>query len=392
MFRWFASKFIKHWDETDRPEVRMACGQMASALSIGSNVLLCALKLATGLAAGSVAVVADGVNNLSDAASNIISLIGFRLGSRPADAEHPYGHGRYEYLAGLMVAVLILAAGLELLKSSVERVLHPAAPEFSWAMAAALAASILVKLWMMAFNLQAGRQIASRTLTATAMDSRNDAIATSVVLLGMAAAHFTGADLDGWLGLGVAAFVLHSGFTLVRDTLDPLIGRKPEPEVIDAIRERILACPGVLSTHDLMLHDYGPGQRFASAHVEMAEEDGLTACHAALVALSREFLEKDGLHIVFQLDPVSKADTEENRLRTHVSRRAKLIDQRVTVHDLSLTRAGESVTVRFDCYIPADVEIPEPELRRVLENIVREQYQAADCAITIDRDYMAPPH
>ena len=267
MFRWFASRFIKNWDETDKPQVRMAYGQMASVLSIGSNVLLCALKMATGLAAGSVAVVADGVNNLSDAASNIISLIGFRLGSRPADAEHPYGHGRYEYLAGLMVAVLILAAGLELLKSGAERVLHPAAPEVSWTMAAALAASILVKLWMMAFNLEAGRRIGSKTLTATAMDSRNDAVATSVVLLGMAAARFTGADLDGWLGLGVAVFVLYSGFTLVRDTLDPLIGRKPEPEVIDAIRERILACPGVLSTHDLMLHDYGPGQRFAAHRV-----------------------------------------------------------------------------------------------------------------------------
>lgn len=392
MFRWFAAKFIRDWDKTERPEVRMAYGQMASVLSIGSNVVLCALKLAAGLAAGSVAVVADGVNNLSDAASNIIGFLGFRLGARPADAEHPYGHGRYEYLAGLMVAVLILVAGVELLKSSVERVLHPAAPEFSWAMAAALAASILVKLWMMAFNLEAGRQIGSKTLAATAMDSRNDAIATSVVLVGMAVARFTGLDLDGWLGVGVAVFVLYSGFALVRDTIDPLVGRKPERQVVDGIRERIMACPGVLSTHDLMLHDYGPGRQFASAHVEMAEEEGLAACHAALVALSREFLEKDGLHIVFQLDPVSGADTEENRLRRHLTERAALIDERLTVHDLSLAREGEGLWVRFDCYIPADIAIPEPELRRMLERMVHEVYPGAACRITIDRDYMAPPH
>ena len=392
MFRWFAARFIRDWDKTERPEVRMAYGQVASTLSIGSNVILCAVKLAAGLAAGSVAVVADGVNNLSDAASNIIGFLGFRLGARPADAEHPYGHGRYEYLAGLMVAVLILAAGLELLKSSAERVLHPAPPEFSWAMAAALTASVLVKLWMMAFNLEAGRRIDSRTLHATAMDSRNDAIATTVVLLGMAAAHLTGLDLDGWLGVGVALFVMYSGFGLIRDTLDPLIGRKPAPEVIEAIRERIMACPGVLSTHDLMLHDYGPGQRFASAHVEMAAEEGLVACHAALAALSEEFLEKEGLHIVFQLDPVTRADTEENRLREHLTARMGIIDPRLTVHDLRLDRAGERLRVLFDCYIPADVAIPEPELRRMLENMVGEVYPAADCHITIDRDYMAPPH
>lgn len=392
MFRWFAAKFIRDWDRTERPEVRMAYGQMASALSICSNIVLCALKLAAGLAAGSVAVVADGVNNLSDAASNIISFIGFRLGARPADAEHPYGHGRYEYLAGLMVAVLIMAAGLELLKSSVERVLHPAVPEFSWAMAAALTASILVKLWMMAFNLEAGRRIGSKTLSATAADSRNDAIATTVVLLGMAAARFTGLALDGWLGVGVAVFVLYSGFVLVRDTVDPLVGRKPEQKVIDGIRERIMACPGVLSTHDLMLHDYGPGQQFASAHVEMAEEDGLTACHAALVALSREFLEKDGLHIVFQLDPVSGADTEENRLRRYLAKQAQIIDERITVHDLSLAREGDGLWVRFDCYIPADVAIPETDLRRMLEHIVHEVYPGAACRVTIDRSYMAPPH
>ena len=392
MLRWLAAKYIRNWDRTERPEVRMAYGRMASALTIASNAVLFVIKLLVGLAAGSVAVVADGVNNLSDAASNVISLLGFRLAARPADEEHPYGHGRYEYLAGLTVAALVLAAGFELLKNSVERVLHPAAPEFSWVMAAALAGSILVKLWMMVFNLDAGRRICSETLFATAADSRNDAIATGIVLAGMIVARCTGLDLDGWLGVGVAAFVLYSGVSLVRETMDPLLGRKPDPEVVEAIRARIMACPGVVDTHDLMLHDYGPGQRFASAHVEMSAEDDIMVLHRALVALSQEFLEKDGLHIVFQLDPISREDTEENRLRRHMEERAAIIGRGVTIHDLCLTHENGREGVWFDCYVPGDIEISEKELKRMLENMVRESYPDADVRITVDRDYMAPPH
>ncbi len=390
MLQWLASKCIKDWDRTEEPRVRLAWGRMVSLLAVGANGALFAAKLLAGLAAGSVAVVADGVNNLADAASNIVSLLGFRLAARPADEEHPYGHGRYEYLAGLTVAVLILAAGLELMHTSVQRARAPQTPVFSWLMAAVLAGSVAVKLWMMAFNRDAGRRIRSETLIATAADSRNDVVATAVVLAGMLLGRATGRDLDGWLGMGVAAFVLYSGFSLVRDTLDPLLGKKPEPEVIDAIRSRILACPGVLGTHDLMLHDYGPGRRFASAHVEMAAEDDIMVLHQALVALAREFLEQDGLHIVFQLDPISQADTEENRLRRHLTERLGLIDRRAAVHDVRLER-GQGVEAVFDCYVPADVRIPEEELRRMLENMVRELYPGAGCRITVDRDYMAPP-
>ena len=390
MFRFLASRFIKDWDKTDRPQVRVAYGQMASILAIVSNAALFLFKLLTGLAAGSVAIVADGVNNLSDAASNIITLLGFRLAARPADAEHPYGHGRYEYLAGLTVAVLILAAGLELLKSGVERILHPQTPVFSWAMAGVLAGSILVKLWMMAFNADAGKRIASGTLAATAADSRNDAIATGVVLLGMGISRLTGLDLDGWLGVGVALFVLWSGYGLVRGTLDPLLGRMPAPEVIEAIRARIMTCPGVLDTHDLLLHDYGPGRRYASAHVVVSADEDIMALHRSLIALADGFLEKDGLHILFQLDPVAQGDTPENRLQTCVMGRIAPLDRRFTIHDMDVSQEGSRTRVRFDCFAPPDTDIPEAALRRVLEDAVREQYPEAEVAITIDRDYMAP--
>ncbi len=390
MFRWFAKRFIKNYEDVSAPGVRVAYGVAASLLAVGANCLLFTTKLITGLAAGSVAIVADGVNNLSDAASNIVSLFGFRMSSRPADEEHPYGHGRYEYLAGLMVAVLILVAGVELLRNGIDRVLSPESSNLTLVMMAALAASILVKLWMMVMNSEAAAAIDSETLRATAADSRNDAIATGVVLLGSLVGRFTHVDLDGWLGIGVAVFVLVSGYKLVRETLDTLLGKRPEPQVIDSIRRKIESCPAVLGTHDLMLHDYGPGRRFASAHVEVAAEGDIMAQSAALKELSRDFLASEGLHIIFQIDPITSRDTMENRLRRNITERVSVIDPRVAIHDLTITEEG-GVKVRFDAYVPQDVEISERELRHILENAVREEYPGAECEVTVDRDYMAPP-
>lgn len=392
MYRFLSAKLIKDHEMTNRPEVRLKYGQLAGVMAVALNVLLFITKLLTGFAAGSVAIVADGLNNLSDASTNIISLFGFRLASRPADAEHPYGHGRYEYLAGLMVAVLIMVAGVELMKSGVERIFHPADTTPSLLMAAVLIISILIKLWMMSFNRYAGRLIKSKALMATAADSRNDVIATSVVLVGTAVSYFSKLDLDGWLAVGVSAFVLLSGFGLVRDTLSPLIGRKPEKELIDSIRERIMSCPGVIGTHDLMLHDYGPSRLYASAHVEISADSDLMAQHRALEALSRELLENDGLHMVFQLDPISKADTEENRLREYMAERMGVIDPRLNIHDPHISRREDRVLVEFDCYAPEDIDIPEIELKKILGNIVHGLYPDAEVEITLDRDYMAPPH
>lgn len=391
MFRYLAAKFIKDSEHVERAGVRLAYGRLVSVVAVAANGLLFLAKALVGLAAGSVAVLADGVNNLSDAASNVVSLLGFWLAARPADADHPYGHGRYEYLAGLTVAVLILAAGVELGRSSVLQLLQPQEPAFSWLMAAVLAGSMAVKLWMMAFQRKVGRRIGSKTLEAAAADSRNDVIATGVVLAGMAVGRLTGLDLDGWLGIAVAAFVLFSGFSLVRQTLDPLLGRMPDPEEIESIRRRILACPGVLGTHDLMLHDYGPGRRFASAHVEMAAEADPAEWHQTLDALARRFLEEDGLHILFQYDPISQADTAENRLRDHLAGRLGVVDRRSAVHDVYLEQDGDGVRVRFDWYVPAEVDIPERELLRMAEDVVRELYPDGTCRVTLDRGYMAPP-
>ena len=368
---------------------RLALGRRAGALGMACNLALFACKLLLGLASGSVAVVADGINNLTDAASNAVTLLGFHLAARPADAEHPYGHGRYEYLAGLTVAVLVLVAGVELLREGARELARPTAVEFSWVMAAALALSAVVKLGMMAFYRRAGRKIGSEALLVSATDSLGDAATTGAVLAGMLVSWRWGVALDGALTVAVAAFVLYNGCRTVRQTLDLLLGKKPSPEEIDHIRERILACPGVLGTHDLLVHDYGPGRRFASVHVEMAAEGDPMVRRTVLEALAKDFLEDDGLRILFQYDPIDQADTAENRLREHLARRATVIDPRLTVHDLRLRRVDGTMRVRFDCFVPADVTVPEREILRMLENIVREIYPDAACAVTLDRDYVA---
>jgi cation diffusion facilitator family transporter len=314
------------------------------------------------------------------------------MASRPADAEHPYGHGRYEYLSGLMVALLIMVVGFELLKSGISKIMHPEPVAFSWVMAGALVFSILVKLWMLVFNRRMGKTIHSETLMATAADSRNDVIATSAVLLAMGAGQLWGIAVDGWMGVAVAVFVLISGFNIVKDTLDPLLGKMPEPELVDYIRNKILSYPGVLGTHDLMVHDYGPGRQFASVHVEMAAEGDPIASHEVIDTIERDFMAQDGLHMLVHYDPIPMGDSVLSSLRTELSRGVKFIDERITIHDLHIAPGSEKPLVSFDCEVPADVGIPEKEIRRMLCNLVATEYPGSDCDITIDRNYAALPH
>ena len=271
--------FIKRPDDVKDAAVRTAYGNLASLVGMACNILLCIGKLLAGTLFGSIAIMADALNNLSDASSNVVSLIGFRLAAKAPDAEHPYGHARYEYLAGLVVSVTILAIGLSLLKESALKVLHPTPVVFSWLSIGVLAASILVKLWLSGFNRTVGKKINSETLMATAADSRNDVLTTGAVLLSTILCSLTGYGImDGIMGVGVAAFILWSGWGLVMDTLSPLLGESPSPELVEHIERTVMSYPGVLGMHDLMVHDYGPGHQFASLHVEFpAETDPLTA-------------------------------------------------------------------------------------------------------------------
>lgn len=382
-------RFIENADDTANPAVRNAYGTLASTVGIVCNVLLCVGKGAIGLFAGSVSIVADAVNNLSDASSNVVSLLGFHMAGRPADREHPYGHGRYEYLAGMVVAVLVLVIGVELVRSSVEKLIDPSPTEFSPAVAIVLVASMLVKAWMMLFNRTLGRRIGSVTLEATAMDSRNDVITTGAVLAAAVVSALTGVDLDGWAGLAVGCFILWSGFGLMRETIDPLLGRTPSDELVRHIHDTIMGYPGVLGTHDLMVHDYGPGRQFASAHVEMAAEANPLDSHDTLDNIEREFLERDGMHVVLHYDPIVTDDPQVCDLRNWIAQQVKVIDPELTIHDLRCVPGPTHTNVIFDCVRPHGLAMSDDELRGTISGLVKSRHPGYDCIITVDRSYVS---
>jgi cation diffusion facilitator family transporter len=392
MFNFLIRKWVKNPEDTASPAVRTAYGKLSGAVGIALNFLLFAGKVVVGLLSGSVSVAADAINNLSDASSSVISLLGFKLAEKPADEEHPYGHGRYEYLAGLTVAFLIMVIGVELARASFEKILHPSPAEFSWLTIAVLAASMLVKAWMMVFNRRVGKRIDSETLLAAACDSRNDVITSFAVAAAALVSHFAAFDLDGWMGFAVAVFILYSSFGLVRDTLDPLLGRAPDAEFVAHIHKKILSYPGVLGTHDLMVHDYGPGRLFASAHVEMAAEEEVCKSHDVIDNIERDFLEHEGLHIVLHFDPILTADSKVQDLRAWLSEEVKILDPVLSVHDLRLVTGPTHSNLIFDVAAPHSFPLSDAELRAAIGALVKKSYPTYLCVITVDRNYAALAH
>ena len=383
--------FVKNSRDTADPAVRTAYGNLASWVGIFCNLLLCAGKFLAGTLSGSISIAADAVNNLSDASSSVVSLIGFKLGARPADDEHPYGHARFEYLAGLAVAVMVLVIGLELLKSSVEKILNPAPVTFSWVAMAVLAASIAVKLWMALFNRALGKRINSGSLIATAADSRNDVLTTSAVLAASLISHFAKVELDGWMGVGVALFILYSGVGLVRDTIDPLLGLAPDPELVQYIHDKIMSYPGVLGTHDLMVHDYGPGRQFASVHVELAAEDDVMASHELIDDIERDFLKNDRLPVIIHFDPIVTSDAQVGDMRRWLAEAVKTIDPSLTIHDLRMVPGVSHTNLIFDCVTPPGFTISSGRLKEAIGRLVSEKDPGYRCVITVESNFAAVP-
>lgn len=352
--------------DTQTPS-RSRLGALSGWVGIGANVLLFALKLGASLISGSVAIAADAWNNLSDATGSIVTLLGFRLADKPADEHHPYGHARYEYLSALAVSALILAIGLELGKSGLEKIFNPTPVKFTWLTAAILAASIGIKLGLFLFNRHMGRKIGSGTLEAAALDSRNDCLATMAVLLGGILGEVFPVPLDGWLGLGVAVFVLVSGWRSARETISPLLGERTDPVLRKTLADYIGAQPGVLGWHDLMVHDYGPGSRFASIHVEMDRNMDPLDCHERIDAMERHCLEALRVHMVIHYDPVITDDPELNRLRELVASLLKLRSPRISIHDFRIVSTENQVKLVFDAVIPQELRGCEEEIRSALE-------------------------
>ena len=367
------------------PKTRAAAGRLSGVAGILCNTLLFAGKILIGTLSGSVSITADAMNNLSDAGSAVVTLIGFRLAEKPADEDHPYGHARFEYLSGLAVAAMILIIGFELAKTSVEKILNPTAVALSAPMVAVLVGSILVKLWLSLLNTRLGKHIDSSALMATAADSRNDCISTGAVLLAAVLEYFTRWKLDGFMGLAVALFILYSGVQLAKETISPLLGESASPELTRDILQLIGQEPAVLGYHDLMVHDYGPGQRFGSLHVEMDQKLDPLYCHELIDNLERSCLQDLGVHLVIHYDPVVIGDPEMDEIRGLLTQTLTDFDARLTLHDFRMVKSGH-INLIFDIAIPHDLCGQEKTIRKALENALAENRQGTYyLVITFDK-------
>ena len=372
MTQFLLKTFVKNPTRTADPNVRAAIGKLSGVVGICANVLLFLGKIAVGTLTVSMSVTAEALNNLSDASSSIVTLLGFKLAQMPADENHPYGHARFEYLSGLAVAVMIMLIGFELARSSVEKILNPTPVEFSLVSVLVLVGSIGVKLWLSRFNRQLGDAISSSALLATAADSRNDCVATSAVLLSGAMEHFFHLRIDGFVGLAVALFILWSGWNLAKDTISPLLGEAASPELRSLIVDYISGQSHVLGYHDLMVHDYGPGQRFASIHVEMDMQQDPLFCHELIDDMERECLRSHSIHLVIHYDPVDTHDPELNARREQVASILKGYDPRLTIHDFRMVRGYSLTNLVFDVALPPDLRGREETLKQLVEETLNE--------------------
>ncbi len=382
--------FVKDYQNTDQPRVRTAYGKLAGMVGIVCNLILFGLKILIGTVSGSVSITADAVNNFSDASSSIISLLGFKLAEMPADKNHPYGHGRFEYLSAMMVAVLVLVIGVELFQSSVDKILHPQAVVFSVPLVIVLVFSIAVKLWMMLFNHKVGKKINSQSLLASAADSRNDVISTFAVLTASVVSEVTNLQLDGWIGLAVAVFILISGIGLVKETINPMLGSAPDEAEIKWIHDKLLTYPKILGMHDLIIHDYGPCRKFASVHLELAAEDDVFESHEIIDQIEQDFL-REGLNLIAHYDPILTKDSEVLDIRRQVDVSVKSIDQRLSIHDLRVVCGKYRTNLVFDCVSPYEVKIEPENLKAMIGEKVKQINPSYSCIITIDNSFAPIP-
>ena len=370
--------------EIDTPDGRAKAGSLAGAVGIVCNLLLFLGKVIAGTLAGSVAIAADGWNNLSDAAASIVTLLGFRFSRKPADAHHPFGHARAEYLSGLCVAVLILFIGTELARGSVDKILEPKPVEFTAVTFGVLAASIAVKLWMSLFVGKLSRLIDSKALAATSVDSRNDVIATSAVLLSCLVGHFFRLRIDGWTGLAVAVFILRSGYVIARETVSILLGEQADRELVERLQSLVLRHEGILGIHDLLIHDYGPGRCFASAHVELSAEEDPLVCHEIIDHLECDALEELNVRLVIHFDPVAVNDAEWERLHSVVEQIVAEIDPQLSVHSFRLVRTQSVPRLVFDVSIPYGMTGQEPQLRDRITDALEQRGERCRTVVRFD--------
>ncbi len=388
MIHLLARWFIREPGEGDPARVRTAYGVLASCVGIVLNVMLCALKLFAGTAAGSVAIRADAMNNLSDAGSSVVTLLGFRLSEQKPDPGHPFGHGRIEYISGLVVAFLIIHMSLDLLHESIDKLRNPELVTFSWVTAAILAVSVLTKLYMFAYNRSIGKRLGSSAMEAAAQDSISDTAATAVVLVSGIVGRLTGLNIDAWCGIAVALFILYSGIMAARDTVSPLLGQPPEAELVEQIRRIVLGHGEIQGLHDLIVHDYGPGRRMISLHAEVPEHADLRATHEVIDTVEQELREQLGCEAVVHMDPIVTDDAETAQAFMTVARIVTAEDERLSLHDFRMVKGPTRSNLIFDMVVPYGFHMKDEELVKEICDRVRSCNPSWNAVINIDKSYV----
>lgn len=382
---------IKHFtvksENVRSTEVRESYGKLAGVVGIITNSILCAIKIIAGWISGSVAITADGINNLADASSSVITLVGFKVASMKSDEDHPYGHARLEYITGMIVSALIIVIGVRLLLSSYEKIQNPEPVDFSLLIIVILVISIAVKIWQAVFNITLGKKINSATLKATGTDSRNDVIATAVVLISLLIGHYSGYNVDGYMGLLVALFIIYSGIMLIKETSSPLLGQAPDPHLVKEIEDLVTNNQGVMGIHDLVVHDYGPGRIFASIHIEVDAMVDVLVSHDLIDNIENMVMEKLHIELVGHMDPI---DTSNPMLKILMDRLRELtepLESVLDVHDLRIVKGDTHTNVIFDLVLSMNSKLTKKEIHDMLETELKKIDPKYEIVITFDTDY-----
>lgn len=379
--------FIKDSGNIKDKAVRRRYGNLGGAVGIVCNLLLFALKLIAGIVSGSIAVTADAFNNLSDMGSSVVTLLGFKIAAKSPDKDHPFGHGRMEYMSGFIVSVVIIIVGFELLSTSVGKIFNPEEISINMLTVTILVISVLVKLWMGIFNNKLGSIINSAALKATARDSINDVIATSAVLLTSLINLVFEINLDGYVGVLVALFIMYGGYSAAKEMLSPLLGTQPDPEMVSDIKNAVLQNEAFIGMHDLIIHDYGPGRCFASLHVEVPDTVDIVSCHEKIDACEKDVFEKLGVDLVIHMDPIATESSLRNSINSMLKEVISSIDENLQYHDLRVVDGEKRVNIIFDIVKPYDMKLTDKELTETVQNKMSEINPAFCCVINVDREY-----
>jgi len=380
--------FIGKNFNTKDSKIRTKFGFLSGVTGCICNLILFTAKIIIGTVSGSISITADAINNLSDMGSSAVSLFGFKMSSRPADEEHPFGHGRYEYISALVVALIIMTVGLELIKSSIDKIINPTEVSVSFQLVIVLVISILVKLWMFLFNRKLGKTISSQVLTATASDSINDCISTGAVLVASIIGNLINFSLDGYMGIAVAIFIMISGIGIIKESLGPILGEAPDKEMVTSLCTKVLSYDGIIGIHDLVIHNYGPSKWMASLHAEVPSDVNVMRSHDLIDIIERDVKFEMGIELVIHMDPIVIKDDNVNETRRRLSALVKGINENLSIHDFRMVKGPFHTNLIFDVLVPYNCKLTEDETKEIIQERVNDEFEGTYyTVINIDRSY-----